>query len=92
MLHEFIPHIAGTVVACVMGLFAYLTRSYFARIHDDIKEVQAAVDRLSGRLDAVSSDVRANTSETAVARVEFKALWRVIDNAYERASDVNGAE
>ncbi len=74
---------------CMLGL-VFLIRHFFKSIADDVKGVRAAVDKLDGRFSTIQKDVRDNTTETAVTRQEVKALWRFIDHANERASDVNG--
>lgn len=76
----------GAVVT-FLGLFTFLVRSFFSRIHGDLKELNGSIDKLGGRLESLQKDVRDNTIESAVTRKEMEAIWRVVDGSYKRASD-----
>lgn len=76
----------------LMGLFAFLARSFVSRIHDDFKDLKSSVDKLCGKLDAIQDDYRELSTRVAVTRQEVRALWRTVD-APQRVSDTgNGTD
>lgn len=92
MLAQFADHLVeGLVISC-LGLFTFLVRSYFTRIHTDLKDLRGSVDKLSGRFDSLKEDARVTTTALAVTRQEVSAVWRALDGAHKRASDLNGGD
>jgi ABC-type antimicrobial peptide transport system permease subunit len=81
------PNLVSAVVTTFVAVFSYLVKSYFKKIHDEIAGLRLCLGRLDGRLDALSSEIRANTVEGAQVRTEIKAVWRFIDGAHKRATD-----
>ena len=75
--------ILEAVGAIGLTVFAFFARSYFAALAKDLA-------RLEGNLAALQNDIRENTKELAGMTSELKAVWRFIDGAHERATDVNG--
>ena len=84
---ELTPHITGVVVVTIVGTFTFLVRSFFSRIHDDLRELKGSLDKMQGRFEAVSVDVRANTVEMAVVRSELRAVWRIVDRSNQHTAD-----
>lgn len=88
---QFATEILQASCVAILALVSYLARSYAARIHDDLKSLRSAIDKLDGRLTGLQAEIHRNTIELAVGRQEVKALWRAVDGAYERASDNGGS-
>lgn len=75
-----------TTAAGGMAVLGFFARSYFAATAKDLAKIE-------GQLDSLQKDIRANTTELAIATTELKAIWRYIDGANERASDTyNGSK
>lgn len=85
-----LDQIIPVVATFIAGVFAYLVRYYFSGLRKDIKSVQKDVARTSGHIDALATELRANTVQLAITSTEIRALWRTVDGAYERTSDKNG--
>jgi ABC-type antimicrobial peptide transport system permease subunit len=81
------PNLVSAVVTTSVAVFSYLVKSYFKKIHDELAGLRLCIGKLDGRLDALSSEIRANTVEGAQVRTEIKAVWRFIDGAHKRATD-----
>lgn len=81
-----LPGVATLVVSCV----GYLVKYYFGQIAKNQKELTASINTLSGRLEGLHKDLRDNTVQMAITSTEVKAIWRFIDGAHERATDLNG--
>lgn len=75
----------------MLGL-VFLVRHFFAGITSKIDSIQDAFNKLDGRLETLQKDVRENTTQNAVTKQEMRAIWRYVDNAPMRASDMNGGE
>ena len=90
---QFLDHLLAGAVVAALGLFTYLVKSFFARIHADLKDLRGAVDKLAGKFDAIQGDGRSTTTALAVTQQELKAVWKFLDAAHRRASDhVNGED
>lgn len=80
---------AAPVVLAGIGFFI---RSYFkhieAAIHDHARESAAALGELKGQLTTMQTDLRSNTIEVTKAATNITALWRYVDGAGKRASDL----
>lgn len=90
LIESLLSHTIEALVVGAVGLFTFLVRSFFSKIHDDLKDLRGAVDKLSGRFDSLREDTRVTTTAVAVTRQEVAAIWRTIDGAYKRTSDHNG--
>ena len=75
--------ILEAVGAIGLTAFAFFARSYFAALAKDLA-------RLEGSLETLRADIRQNTVELAGMTSELRAIWRFVDGAHERATDVNG--
>jgi len=75
--------ILEAVGAIGLTAFAFFARGYFAAFAERFA-------RLEGQLEALQMDIRQNTKEQAGMNSEMKAMWRFIDGAHERATDING--
>lgn len=92
MLESFLDHSIEALTVAAMGLFTFLVRSFFSRIHDDLKALKSSIDKFDGRLTHMQEEARDLQVNLAVAKQELRAVWRHIDNAHQRASDYNGED
>lgn len=74
-------------VSGLAAIFTYLVRSYFNRIAASLRALRAEVNKLDGRFEGLSAEVRLNTKEVHGLAIETRAVWRFIDNANKRSTD-----
>lgn len=77
----------STLAVAGVGLFTFLVKSFFGRIHDDLKTLRSSVDKLDGRFDLLQGEGRQTVTELAVVRQELKAVWRFVDRMNEEADE-----
>lgn len=80
-------YLLSAVVACVGALFSYLVKSYFGKIQQSIEGLQKELSKLEGKFDMIQGEIRNNIVESAKLRSEVGALWRFVDNSFQRSSD-----
>lgn len=90
LLESLLNHSIEALMVGAVGLLAFLVRSFFSRIHTDLRDLRASVDKFSGGLDSLKEDVHRTSTALAVTRQEVSAVWRTLDSAHKRASDMNG--
>lgn len=76
------------LVAGFVGLLGFLLRSFFSRPAEDAKALKSQIDKLDGRIAVLAEALHRETVEQASLKESVRAVWRVIDNAHTRASDV----
>lgn len=91
-IETIITQVLGAAGVAVMGLFTFLVKSYFARGDERHGELKSAFDKLDGKLEALQKDVRDNTLAMAVKSQELRAIWRYVDAAPRRASDIQNGK
>lgn len=79
--------IAGIVTLGFTGL-SFLIAFFFRQMRRDALRGARAVAELKGYLTSLQAEIRSNTIELTKAATEIRAIWRYIDNAPRRASDV----
>lgn len=83
-------NIIASFATTILGALTFLIRHYFASIRKEIADGQKDVAKIAGHIEALASDIRANTIQLSVTSTEVKALWKYVDNVPRRASDTNG--
>lgn len=82
-----ISMIVSAGVSGFAALFMYLVRSYFKRIASIMRSLGGEIQKLEGKLEVLTAEVRQNTKETHGLGIELRGVWRFIDNANKRATD-----
>lgn len=85
-------YLAETFATVAVGIFGYLVRHYLKSITDAVAALRLEFAKRDGRLDALQKEIHTNTIQLAGLTSELRALWRIIDGAHLRASDVLGGE
>lgn len=83
-------NILSAFVTTFVGALTFLVRHYFATLRKDIADAQKDFAKIAGHIDALATEIRQNTIQSAITSTEVKAIWRHLDGAYERTSDKNG--
>ncbi len=91
-MESLLDHAIEALAVATTGLLAFLVRSFFNRIHDDLIALRSSLDKLSGRFDTIQEDARELATKVALTQQETRAQWRHIDGSYRRASDLNGGD
>ncbi len=80
-------YVTPMLYAAAGAVVTFLVKHYFARLNQDIARLSNSLAKIDGRLESLQTDIRANTTESAVARKEFEAVWRTLDGSRRRTSD-----
>ena len=80
-------YLLSAVVTCVGALFSYLVKSYFSKIQESMDETKKEIAKLEGKFDMLQGEIRNNIIESTKLRGEVGALWRFVDNSFQRPSD-----
>lgn len=76
------------LAAGFVGLLGFLLRSFFSRPHEDLTNLKSEIDKLEGRITLLTDAMHGEMTDTAVVKQELRAVWRHIDGAHARASDI----
>ena len=83
-----VEQLIPVVSAGVLALISYLVKSYFANLARQIDELKNSLQKRDGRIEQLAHEIRKNTEEQIKLRTEMHAIWRYIDNAPKRATDL----
>jgi hypothetical protein len=87
MLEALQDNLVSAFAAGFVAFLSFVIRHYFTLLRKEFNDGAKDIATLKGHLEALASDIRANTTANAVLTTEVRALWKFIDGAYERASD-----
>ena len=92
MAEQFMDHLLEAILAASFALCAFLVRSFFSRIHGDLRDLKSSIDKLSGRFDGLREEARETTTALAVTQQELRAVWRTLDGGRRVSDHLNGEE
>lgn len=72
----------------LFGAIGFLIRSYLHGLDRRIEQLQAMTHNRNGQFDTLLRELRQNNQELVKVRYELQAVWRFIDNAPKRATDI----